>query len=278
MVEMDGTGSGSAGNPLTGLRADPVPTPDLLVALGALLDRAIEVQRADFGAVRLYQPSTNSLRLAVQRNFDPAMLTSVVNLGVDVGAMKAFTRGRIVIEDLLNDRDHDQLRPLIEKLGVRAVQLSPIVTRSGERLGLLTTHFRRPHAPSAYALSETDRIVATAADVIEVWGRTDHTPPRTLDEAKLELRQTFILALKAAPPRPGSFALPADIAQLLERATHSYGRRRREDLVTPEEMVVEIKQMLREIDDSIAVEFRRDVSSDVIRWAIQAYYRTSSPE
>lgn len=43
-------------------------------------------------------------------------------------------------------------------------------------------------------------------------------------------------------------------------------------------MVVEIKQMLREIDDTIAVEFRREVSSDVISWAIHAYYRPAPPQ
>jgi hypothetical protein len=64
------------------LGADPVPTPDLLIALGALLDRAIEAQRADFGAIRLYQPSRNTLRLAVQRNFDPALLTNVISWAI----------------------------------------------------------------------------------------------------------------------------------------------------------------------------------------------------
>ena len=276
MVEMDGIGPGSVRTPLTSLRVDPVPTPDLLVALGALLDRAIEAQRADFGAIRLYQPSRNTLRLAVHRNFEPSMIESVMEMPVDSGAMRAFTHGRVIIEDLYGHEDFERLRPLSEKLGVRAVQFSPIVTRSGDRLGLLATHFKRPHSPSPFSLTETDRIVATAAEVIELWGHVDHSPARAPQEAKADLRETFILALKAAPPRPGSFALPQDIARLLERSTESYATRRRAEKATPEEMVVEIKQLLREIDDSIAVEFRRDVSSDVIRWAIQAYYRAAS--
>ena len=276
MVEMDGIGSGNVRTPLTSLRVDPVPTPDLVVALGALLDRAIEAQRADFGAIRLYQPSRNTLRLAVHRNFDPAMIESVMEMPVDSGAMRAFTHGRVIIEDLYGHEDFERLRPLSEKLGVRAVQFSLIVTRSGDRLGLLATHFKRPHSPSPFALTETDRIVATAAEVIELWGHADHSPARAPQEAKLDLRETFILALKAAPPRPGSFALPQDIARLLERSTESYATRRRAEKATPEEMVVELKQMLREIDDAIAVEFRRDLSSDAIRWAIQAYYRPAS--
>jgi GAF domain-containing protein len=273
MVEMDGIGPGNVRTPLTALRVDPVPTPELLVALGALLDRAIEAQRADFGAIRLYQPSRHTLRLAVHRNFDPAMIDSVMEMPVDSAAMRAFTHGRVIIEDLYGDAGFEMLRPLSEKLGVRAVQFSPIVTRSGDRLGLLATHFKRPHSPSPFSLAETDRIVATAAEIIELWGHADHSPARMQQDAGVELRETFILALKAAPPRPGSFALPQDIARLLERSTETYATRRRRENATPAERVVELKQMLREIDDSIAVEFRRDVSSDVIRWAIQAYYR-----
>lgn len=278
MVEAGRSDIADAQSPLLKHRGDPIPTPDLLVALGALLDRAMEVQRADFGAVRLYQPSTDTLRLIVQRNFDPALLGGVVEMRADDEAMLAFRQGRIVIEDLYARKGWEGTRPLIEKLGVRAVQLSPIVTRTGERLGLLTTHFKRPHAPSPFALSETDRIVATSAEVIELWGGSDHAPPRNQDEARHELRETFILALKAAPPRPGSFALPADIARLLERATEAYAQRCAAEKSTPEMVVVEIKQILREIDDSIPVEFRRDVSSDVIRWAIQAYYGASAKQ
>jgi hypothetical protein len=279
MVEMDGRGASSAHSPPVSVSVDPVPTPDLVVALGALLDRAMEAQRADFGAIRLYQPSRSTLRVAVHRNFEPATIESVMEMPVDSSAMRAFTHGRVIIEDLYGHEDFEKLRPLSEKLGIRAVQFSPIVTRSGDRLGLLATHFKRPHAPSPFALAETDRIVATAAEVIELWGHSDHSPARKPQEAKLELRETFTIALKAAPPRPGSFALPPDIARLLERSTETYASRRRAEKATPEEMVVELKQLLREIDDSIAVEFRRDVSSDVIRWAIQAYYRpTARPE
>ena len=80
------------------------------------------------------------------------------------------------------------------------------------------------------------------------------------------------LALKAAPARPGSFALPAEIARMMERSTHAYALRRRAEQAQPEQMLVEIKQVLREIDAAVPIEFRRDVSSDLIRWAIEAYY------
>jgi hypothetical protein len=245
--------------------------PDLTVALGALLDRAIEVQRADFGAIRLFDPATSMLRLVTQRNFDPELLAPTLDMRADDQSMHAFHNGRVVVEDLLADEKYVHLKPMIEKFGIRGIQFSPIVTRSGKRLGLLSTHFRRPHLPGEFALRETDRIIATAAEVIELWS-DDHRAetPQGLS-AKEELKQAFILTLKSSPPRPGSFALPSDVAFILERATREYAVQRGH--ATPEQMIVEVKQILRDIDNAIPQEFRRDLSSDVIRWAIAAYYK-----
>jgi len=223
--------------------------------------------------VRLYDEATDSLRLVTQRNFDPQLVATTLNVRPTDSILRAFREGRIVVEDLLVDPG---VAPgglqLVQQLGIRGIQLTPIVTTKGHRLGLLTTHFKRPHTPSPFSLLETDRIVATAAEVIELW-TTEHRTPRSgpLD-ASHELRQAFVLALKSAPPRPGLFGLPTDVADVLKRATNAFAQRRRQQEFTPEQMIVEIKQILREIDEAIPVEFRRDLSSDVIRWAIEAYY------
>lgn len=248
--------------------------PDLIVALGALLDRAIEAQRADFGAVRLYEAQTDVLRLVAQRNFDPALVAPTLHMKADDSALRAFREGRTVVEDLLADPRFAANRELIQSLGIRGIQLTPIVTRAGTRLGLLSTHFKRPHTPSPFSLMETDRIVQTAAEVIELWTATYRIARAGVPDASQDLRNALLIALKSAPPRPGIFGLPQDVANILTRATHGFAERRREQNATPEQMIVEIKQILRDINDSIPVEFRRDLSSDVIRWAIEAYYNS----
>ena len=264
------------GDSTTAAAVGPKDHPDLIVALGALLDRAIEAQRADFGAVRLYEPERDVLRLVAQRNFDPALVATTTYMRPDDGALRAFHEGRVIIEDLLTDPRFAENRALSQSFGIRGVQLTPIVTRDGKRLGLLSTHFKRPHTPSPFSLLETDRIVATAAEVIELWTTEYRTPRAGPVDASHDLRQAMLMALKSAPPRPGFFGLPQDVASVLTRATHAFAQRRREQRSAPEQMIVEIKQILREINDSIPVELRRDLSSDVIRWSIEAYY--SAPD
>lgn len=227
------------------------------------------MQRADFGAIRLFDASTSMLRLITQRNFDPVLVATTNEMPADDASMRAFHIGRVVVEDMLADAQYAHMRPLIEKFGIRGIQFTPIVTRTAKRLGILSTHFKRPHMPGDFALRETDRIAATAAEVVELWS-ADHRAEASAATPNEALKQAFVLTLKSAPPRPGSFALPSDVAYILERATREYAALRRH--ATPEQMIVEIKQILREIDDTVPAEFRRDLSSDVIRWAIAAYY------
>ena len=51
--------------------------------------------------------------------------------------------------------------------GIRAVQSTPLVTRSGAIVGMISTHWRRPHTPSANALRRFDVLARQAADLVE---------------------------------------------------------------------------------------------------------------
>ena len=222
--------------------------------------------------MRLYDPDNDLLRLVAQRNFDPSLVASTAVMKADDSSLRAFHEGRVIVEDLLADSRFSEHRGLSQKLGIRGIQLSPIVTSGGQRLGLLSTHFKRPHTPSPSSLLETERIVATAAEVIELWTNRFRSLAAAPTDSSHDFRQALLIALKSAPPRPGFFGLPQDVANVLARATSSFAQSRRQQKATPEQMIVEIKQILREINDSIRVDLRRDLSSDVIRWAIEAYY------
>ncbi|MDR6126814.1 signal transduction histidine kinase/GAF domain-containing protein/CheY-like chemotaxis protein [Sphingomonas sp. SORGH_AS802] len=86
--------------------------------------------------------------------------------------------------------------------GVRAVQITPLLSRSGKALGLLSTYWTQPHTPSARDLKLFDVLARQAADAIE----------RILSQAALresEARQAFLLALS---DELRSLKTPADIA------------------------------------------------------------------
>jgi GAF domain-containing protein len=50
---------------------------------------------------------------------------------------------------------------------IRAVQSTPLVSRSGHLLGVLSTHWRRPHQPAGRDLHLLDVLARQAADLIE---------------------------------------------------------------------------------------------------------------
>ncbi|HEY4274726.1 MAG TPA: sensor histidine kinase, partial [Rhizomicrobium sp.] len=51
--------------------------------------------------------------------------------------------------------------------GIRAAQSTPLVTRSGEMIGMITNHWRVPHQPGERALLMIDVLARQAADLID---------------------------------------------------------------------------------------------------------------
>jgi PAS domain S-box-containing protein len=59
--------------------------------------------------------------------------------------------------------DLDALR----RVGIRAGQSTPLMARSGRLLGMISTHWRRPHRPTERELQPLDVLARQAADLIE---------------------------------------------------------------------------------------------------------------
>jgi len=51
--------------------------------------------------------------------------------------------------------------------GIRAVQSTPLISRSGQLLGMISTHWRNPHQPTEFSLRPFDVLARQAADLIE---------------------------------------------------------------------------------------------------------------
>ncbi len=57
--------------------------------------------------------------------------------------------------------------PVLRAAGVRAVQSTPMLTRAGRLVGILSTHWNTPHTPDEHALWRLDLLARQAADLIE---------------------------------------------------------------------------------------------------------------
>ena len=142
---------------------------ELQLLLDEILRAVIALRNADFGNVQLYNPDTQALEIVAQRGFQADFLAYFASVREESSACgRALQRQeRIIIADVDMDPGFAPHRAIAASAGFRAVQSTPLFSRVGERLGMLSTHFRQPHCPSAYELRLTDLYARQAAEMIE---------------------------------------------------------------------------------------------------------------
>jgi signal transduction histidine kinase len=149
----------------TRLRAS-TELPDVLEEV---LTATMAIQHADFGNVQLCNPESHALEIAAQRGFDAEFLDhfAAVDDSRTAWGRAMQSRSRIVIEDVQTDALFAPHRHIASAAGFRGVQSTPLFSRSGEILGVISTHFVHPHRPSETELRLTDLYARQAAEMIE---------------------------------------------------------------------------------------------------------------
>jgi PAS domain S-box-containing protein len=143
---------------------------ELQTVLEQVLDATIAMQKADFGNVQLYNPVLKALEIVAHRGFGEEFLAHFASVKTDEGAAcsRALAgRERVLIEDVTVDPSFAPHREIAARAGYRAVQSTPLISRAGKLLGILSTHFRHPHRPSAHDLRLTDLYARQAAEIID---------------------------------------------------------------------------------------------------------------
>jgi GAF domain len=118
--------------------------------LPRVLDGALGLMAADFGNIQLVDPVTGSLRIVTQYGYGPEFLDyfAVVDNGHAVCGRAAKECVQTVIADVAADPDFAPHRDIAAACGFRAVQSTPLADYAGHLIGVVSTHFRRPHRPS----------------------------------------------------------------------------------------------------------------------------------
>jgi PAS domain S-box-containing protein len=143
---------------------------DLETALVEVLDAVLALMEAELGSIRLLDPTTHELRVVAQRGFGSEFLEHFSSVGANSSEMcaRAAKLGkRVIIEDLQTDPQFTAQRAMAAAAGFRGVQSTPIQSRSGELLGVLSTHFRDPQRPSERAVRMIDLYARQAAEFLE---------------------------------------------------------------------------------------------------------------
>lgn len=139
-------------------------------ALDHILESAIELHHADFGNVQLLEPATERLEIVAQRGFRPDFLVRFRSVGAEDPSScgrALLTRATVEIPDIAEDAAFAPYRETAIRAGYRAVQSTPLISRSGALIGVLSVHFSAPHA-----FSDRDRQLGGllgqwAADLID---------------------------------------------------------------------------------------------------------------
>ena len=167
-------------------------TPQSLYA--QILGAAVELMASDAASVQILAADHTSLRLLAWRNFHPdsAAFWQRVAVGAGSTCSKALRDNeRVVVADIetcdfmAGTPDQEEC----PRSGICAVQSTPLRSRTGRPLGMLSTHWHTPHHPTEEDFRFFDVLARQAADLIE----------RTLvEEARRESEERFRLAMNVA--------------------------------------------------------------------------------
>jgi PAS domain S-box-containing protein len=143
---------------------------DMQTALEEVLDAAVALLEADMGNVQLFDAQTHELQIVAHRGFSENFLEYFRSVGADPSALcaRAAQQGqRTIVEDVQTDPGFARHRAIAATAGFRAVLSTPVTSRSGELLGVLSTHFREPHRSSERALRMVELYARQAAEFLE---------------------------------------------------------------------------------------------------------------
>lgn len=166
-------------------------TGELVPGLEEILDAAMSLLGADLGNVQLVNAGTGLLEIAAQRGFEPDFLEFFREVSIEEGTAcgRSLRSGQsVMIEDVEADADYAPFREVAAAAGYRAVHSTPLVDRDGQPLGILSTHFRRPHRLSEQDLRWLGLYVRQTVDFIERY-RIDKALRASLSERDALLKE-----------------------------------------------------------------------------------------
>ena len=134
--------------------------------LKEILDASIEITGADLGNIQLLGED-GALKIVAQRGFDARFFEFFHD--AHHGGAALLTRERVVVEDVGSSPIFAGTPVLSAMLdaGARALQSTPLVSRSGRSLGIFSTYYRTCRRPSERDLRLLDLLARQAADLIE---------------------------------------------------------------------------------------------------------------
>lgn len=158
---------------LQAISAEIVFEPEMEALFEKILDAAVAIMRSEFASMQVFCPERGDgeLRLLASRGFEPEALKTWewVNRQTPSSCGEALRRNSRVIVSDLAQCDFLGCGGLADyqAAGICSMQSTPLFSRGGKLVGMISTHWRKPHEPTERELRLFDIIAREAADVIE---------------------------------------------------------------------------------------------------------------
>lgn len=152
-----------------------------------ILEAAMSILRSDMGSLQTLDPDGETLRLIAWRGLHPesAAYWSEVTSSSESSCGHAFANAQ---RDILPDVSVADIPKAdasfreYQRSGIAAIQSTPLLSRDGRTVGMISTHWRKPHIPGDREMRLFDVLARQAADVLEA---------RRIDEALRRSEQRY---------------------------------------------------------------------------------------
>jgi two-component sensor histidine kinase len=192
-----------------------------------IVEAAKDVMQSDMASIQILDRDKNALLLIAHVGFDLESETvwRWVDNDDDTSCGMALSQKRRII---IEDTEHSQLIAETAELaqyrraGIRAMQSTPLLARSGNLLGMISTHWRKPHQPHERDFDLFDVLARQAADLIERT-QSEHALKRLAEQLKLLLdelnhrvKNTLVIVQSMAMQTLRNMSDPADAQRRFE--------------------------------------------------------------
>jgi PAS domain S-box-containing protein len=184
---------------------------DVEALYAKLVDVARIIMRSDFASMQQYFPhlgARGELKLIGHYNFTEAAAKFWAWVRADSSCTCGVAirkRERVIAADvekadfMAGTADQAQLLAA----GIRAAQTTLLLSRSGELVGMISTHWKTPHVPSERDLRLLDILARLAADLIE---RKTHDEEQRRREERLRTLTQLLIDVPWQARSDGAFA------------------------------------------------------------------------
>lgn len=140
-----------------------------------ITDAAVAIMRSDFASMQMLYPERGNggeLLLLAYRGFSPEAARFwewVPAYSGSTCAVALRTNNRVIVSDIetCDFMVGTEDLPTYRQTAIRAVQSTPLHSRTGQIVGMISTHWRERHTPSERDLRIFDVLTRQAADLIE---------------------------------------------------------------------------------------------------------------